>query len=334
MVAIAEFRDAMTVYATTVGDRLGLEKSPATPLLRALQISIPDRLTSADLALLMAASLKPLMRASKLKQLINWQVGADLSDDGLPQIQKAIDGYLIEVGGACEINFGPTYDNMMNGLMTHNALSATRPAQPRSPIGLPPAMLRVSLTAPAHRRYINLSPEAQSLIAIEAASGILSGAIDLAALAPADDRTTEAAVVNAPIDLAALRAVPQPLSTKTHVGGMMSRALCKVLSGSKVLNEAAYCRVWAASVGESFELEYPCAAGRVDAWFPDRRLCVEAKFWPGWKGALGQALAYRYSVGGNSSAAVLLIGIPDRTMQELIVDTCASVGVWVEWMAL
>jgi len=114
---------------------------------------------------------------------------------------------------------------------------------------------------------------------------------------------------------------------------LLSRELSKLLVGSKVGNELAYCAAWAATLQEPYVLEEVCSVGRVDIWLPRSQTIVEAKFTVGWKSALGQALAYKEAVYAVS-AKLLLIGLVDRPDTARIERICGKYEVGVIWLPL
>lgn len=65
--------------------------------------------------------------------------------------------------------------------------------------------------------------------------------------------------------------------------------------------------------------EVRVSTGRIDLVFPQERLIIEAKFVKGWKGALGQVLAYQEVYRPGFRAGLLLLGSsPDQTLIEKI----------------
>lgn len=112
---------------------------------------------------------------------------------------------------------------------------------------------------------------------------------------------------------------------------LIGLAVSSVLANSRMYNELDYAAKWAAATGRQHRLEVPCRVGRVDILFDSGSEVVEAKYTPGWKGALGQALAYKADL-GLKHASLLLIGKPATAAEVgLIERTCAAYEVTVHW---
>lgn len=112
---------------------------------------------------------------------------------------------------------------------------------------------------------------------------------------------------------------------------LMGLAISQALTAARLYNELDYAAKWAESTGRQYRLEVPCRVGRVDILFDSGSEVVEAKYTPGWKGAMGQALAYKADL-RLKSASLLLIGKPATAAEvELIERTCAVYDVTVYW---
>lgn len=69
----------------------------------------------------------------------------------------------------------------------------------------------------------------------------------------------------------------------------------------------------------NYTTEVRVSTGRIDLVFPQERLIIEAKFVKGWKGAMGQVLAYREVYRPGFRAGLLLLGkSPDHALIEQI----------------
>lgn len=93
--------------------------------------------------------------------------------------------------------------------------------------------------------------------------------------------------------------------------------------------EVAMTKQWAESSGAPFQLEVPCAVGRIDVLYDG--LIVEAKYAGEWKHALGQVLAYKACLQTDSQCALLLLGKRIDQQYQLIERCCMYVGVHVLW---
>jgi hypothetical protein len=195
-------------------------------------------------------------------------------------------------------------------------------------------MLRSLKLAPEAARRWQEADSWQRLAVLHAAEQLTAVDCDMKALSKLKSAVLVETDLAWPADNAPLLGVlstEQAISVRLRKSELVGLAVTKVLLGSKLYNEVYYAAKWAAGLGRQFSLEVVCQVGRADIVLSDE--VIEAKYTHGWKGALGQALAYKHCL-GKQKAGLLLIGEPATAYRLTVEATCKAYDVAVYWLPI
>lgn len=119
MIGIEEFRGSMLAFASRA------QPSEARPaLLKAAAMSVPGSFSSGDLAIAMAAALRPSVNDAK--QVIGWQPGSTLAAEDLAAFQSRLLWHIAYHGGRVQFSNGARLGSVIDGILVQSLIQAAK----------------------------------------------------------------------------------------------------------------------------------------------------------------------------------------------------------------
>lgn len=119
MIGIEEFRVSMRAFASRA------QPSEARPaLLKAAAMSVPGSFSSGDLAVAMAAALRPSVNDAR--QVISWQPGLVLAAEDLAAFQSRLACHIVYHSGRVQFNSGAKLGSVIDGILVQSLIRAAR----------------------------------------------------------------------------------------------------------------------------------------------------------------------------------------------------------------